>query len=167
MSCAKLSLLSSLLLALSSAEARADEVEAPHKALLVVVHKDRPESDIPVDKLARIFRGEEKFWSNAERIYPVLPPEDTGVRRQRFLSSLLKLSQREFNLHWKELVFRGDVAEVPLSPPDERGALRTVFASRGGIALVDGGSVKNLSSVVKVLTVSGKSPESLDYPLKW
>jgi hypothetical protein len=139
----------------------------PGRTLLVAVNLQRPEADIPLRALARVFRGEQRFWENGDRVYPVLVPEDQPEARAAFLGSVVKLEARAFALHWRNLVFRGDVTDQPISPPDERRAVQSVFAERGAIALVEGTATRNLSRVAKVLTVDGRAREAADYPLKW
>jgi ABC-type phosphate transport system substrate-binding protein len=144
--------------------------QAPHPAghpLLVVVNLKRPEADLTLHELSRLFRGEQRFWNNGDRAYPVLPPEDLPDARTGFLSSVVKLDQRGFTLHWRNLVFRGDVTDQPISPPDERRAVQSVFAERGAIAIVEGSAIRNLDRVAKILTVNGHVRDDADYPLKW
>jgi hypothetical protein len=157
--------LAGLVLGLPDAGAQAPR-PAGH-ALLVVVNLKRPEADLTLRELSRLFRGEQRFWNNGDRAYPVLPPEDLPEARTGFLSSVVKLDQRGFTLHWRNLVFRGDVTDQPISPPDERLAVRSVFSERGAIAIVEGSSIKNLDRVAKVLTVNGHGRDHADYPLKW
>jgi len=147
--------------------AAAGEATSGGGALVVVVNLQRPETDMPLRTLVRVYRGEQRFWENGDRAYPVLPPEDAPDLRDRFLAAVVKLDARSFTLHWKNLVFRGDVTDPPISAPDERRAVQSVFAERGGIALVEGAVVKNLAKVAKVLTVNGRDKDAADYPLKW
>lgn len=149
------------------AQAATADSPATGRALIVVVNLQRPETDLPLRTLVRIFRGEQRFWDNGDRIYPVLPPEDGPEVRERFLTSVLRLDSRAFALHWKNLVFRGDVTDQPISPPDERRAVQSVFSERGGLGLVEGSVVKNLDKVAKILTVNGRDRDAADYPLKW
>jgi hypothetical protein len=137
------------------------------RVLVVLVNLQRPESDIPLRSLVRIFRGEQRFWDNGDRVYPVLPPEDLPGAREDFLAAVVKLDSRGFALHWRNLLFRGDATDQPISPPDEKHAVQTVFAERGAIALVAGSGVKNLGQVAKVLTVNGVDRGTASYALKW
>jgi len=137
------------------------------RALVVIVNLQRPEADIPLRSIVRIFRGEQRFWENGDRVYPVLPPDDLGGARDEFLGSVVKLDSRGFGLHWRNLLFRGDATDQPISPPDERHAVQNVFAERGAIALVEGSGVKNLGKVAKVLTINGRDRDAIEYPLKW
>jgi hypothetical protein len=150
-----------------SAELAAAEPEATAHSLMVVVNRQRPETDIPLRTLVRVFRGEQRFWDDGDRMYPILPPEDGPEVRGKFLDSAVKLDARAFALHWKNLVFRGDVTDQPISPPDERRAVQSVFSERGALAVIEGSVVKNLDKVAKVLTVNGRDRDAADYPLKW
>jgi len=154
-------------LALSLPEAAAQSPHPPGRTLLVVVNLKRPESDLTLHELSRFFRGEQRFWNNGDRAYPVLPPEDLPDARTSFLSSVTKLDARGFTLHWRNLVFRGDVTDQPISPPDERRAVQSVFAERGAIAIVEGTAIRNLPQVAKILTVNGHGRDDADYALKW
>jgi hypothetical protein len=140
---------------------------AGQQTLTVVVNRQRPETDISQHTLSRLFRGEQRFWENGDRVYLVLPPEDVPDARAAFLSSVVKLDPRGYAFHWRNLVFRGDVTEQPISPPDERHAVQTVFAERGTIAIVEGSNTKNLDKVAKILTVNGRDREDKEYPLRW
>ena len=154
-------------LVLSLPEAAAQAPRSSGRAFLVVVNLRRPEADLTVHELSRFFRGEQRFWNNGDRAYPVLPPEDIPDARATFLSSVVKLDQRGFTLHWRNLVFRGDVTDQPISPPDERRAVQSVFAELGTIAIVEGSAIRNLDKVAKILTVNGRGRDDADYPLKW
>ena len=137
------------------------------RTLVVVVNRQRPETDVPLHTLSRIIRGEQRFWDNGDLVHPVLPPDDQPEARASFLSTVVKLDQRGFALHWRNLIFRGDVTDQPISPPDERQAVRSVFAERGGIAVVEGSTTKNLALVAKILNVNGLDRTAAGYPLKW
>jgi hypothetical protein len=137
------------------------------RTLVVIVNLQRPESDIPLRTLVRMFRGEQRFWDNGDRVYPVLPPDDPPGAREDFLSSVVKLDARGFALHWRNLLFRGSATDQPVAPPDERRAVQSVFAERGAIAVLEGNAVKNVGSVAKILTVNGLERTAADYPLKW
>jgi hypothetical protein len=154
-------------LAFSLPEAAAQAPRPAGRTLLVVVNLKRPESDLTLHELSRFFRGEQRFWNNGDRAYPVLPPEDLPDARTSFFSTVVKLDQRGFTLHWRNLVFRGDVTDQPISPPDERHAVQSVFAERGAIAIVEGSTIRNLDRVAKILTVNGHGKDDADYPLKW
>jgi hypothetical protein len=154
-------------LALSLPEAAAQAPRPPGRTLLVVVNLKRPESELTLHELSRFFRGEQRFWNNGDRAYPVLPPEDLPDARTSFFSTVVKLDQRGFTLHWRNLVFRGDVTDQPISPPDERHAVQSVFAERGAIAIVEGTAIRNLDRVAKILAVNGHGRDDADYPLKW
>jgi ABC-type phosphate transport system substrate-binding protein len=154
-------------LVLSLPEAAAQAPRSPGRTLLVVVNLKRPEADLTLHELSRLFRGEQRFWNNGDRAYPVLPPEDLPDARATFLASVAKLDQRGFTLHWRNLVFRGDVTDQPISPPDERRAVQSVFAERGAIAIVEGSAIRNLDRVAKILTVNGHVRDDADYPLRW
>jgi hypothetical protein len=156
-----------LTVAAQLASAPPDTARPASQALAVVVNLQRPGTDISLHALARFFRGEQRFWENGDRVYLVLPPEDVAESRAAFLSSVVKLDPRSYALHWRNLIFRGDVTEQPISPPDERHAVQTVFAERGAIAIVEGSTTRNLERVAKVLTVNGLDREARDYPLRW
>ena len=142
--------------------------QADERVLLVVVNKERPEKDIPTSALARIYRGETKFWANNDRIVPFLPPTsgDEGLRRS-FLQTVLKMGMRDFQHLWQERLFRGENSQAPLMLPDERAVAQAVFASRSCIGVIEADKVRSLETVVKVLTVDGKAPVDAGYPLKW
>jgi hypothetical protein len=157
--------LAGLMLGLPDAAAQAPRPAS--RTLIVLVNLKRPEADLPLHELSRFFRGEQRFWDNGDRAYPVLPPEDLPEARATFLSSVVKLDQRGFTLHWRNLVFRGDVTDQPISPADEKRAVQSVFSERGAIAIVEGNAIRNLDKVAKILTVNGRGRDDAAYPLKW
>ena len=63
--------LAALVLGLPDAGAQAPRPAG--RALLVVVNLKRPEADLSLHELSRFFRGEQRFWNNGDRAYPVLP----------------------------------------------------------------------------------------------
>lgn len=153
--------------ALVAGVAAASPALAQERRLLVIISRARPETDISQGTLARVFRGEAKFWGN-ERIVVLMPPTSTGEDlRRKFLERVVKLGTRDFELAWRERVFRGEAVRDPLSLPDDRAVANAVFASRHAIGLVEADKVPHLDKVVRVLTVDGKAPEAADYPLRW
>lgn len=142
--------------------------KAEERVLLVIVHKERPENDISMNALARIYRGETKFWANNARILLFLPPAsaEEGLRRS-FLQSLLKLDMRDFQHLWQERLFRGENSQAPLTLSDDRAVAQAVFSARSGVGVIEADKVVNLEAVVKVVTVDGKAPVDAGYPLKW
>jgi hypothetical protein len=162
----RVAIVAGLLAALAGAAGTEPPATADRR-LVVVVNRRHPESDISLHALSRIYRGEQRFWENGDRIYPLLPPEDQPEARASFLATVVKLDPRAYALHWRNMIFRGDVTDQPISPPDERHAVQTVFAERGGLAVVEGSAIKNLEQVAKVLTVNGHARTDPEYPLKW
>jgi hypothetical protein len=142
--------------------AAADET-AVHP-FVVIVNKARPETDIALHRLVRIYLGEMKFWENREAIRPVLP--SPAVRRG-FYASVLKLDPRDFDRWWKERVFRGENTFTPIPTLDESQAAQLVFASATAVAVVDPDQSATLGRVVKILTVDGKAYTDPAYRLRW
>ena len=140
------------------------EPQSRERIFVVIVNQARPETDLSREKLVRVFRGETKFWDNREAIRPILPSPDA---REGFISTVLKLSSRDYDRQWKERLFRGENTSVPLQFADDREAAQIVFSSPTALAIVELAKSPNLAKAVKILTVDGKAPSDADYGLRW
>ena len=146
------------------AATRAGEAQGPERTFVVIVNQARPETDLSREKLVRIFRGDTKFWDTREAIRPILPSVDA---REGFISTVLKLTSRDYDRQWKERLFRGENTVVPLEFADDRQSAQIVFSSPTALAIVDLAKSPNLAKAVKILTVDGKASSDADYRMKW
>lgn len=119
------------------------------KAVVVIVHKDNPISNIDASLLRRIYTGEQTTWKNGRNIY-VINRAPTGPERRVFYRQILKSDPaKTFYLPGLSMTFRPHQQEPG---PTVRG-----FVSRvaDAIAYVDSSEV---DQSVKVLAVNGVFP---------
>ncbi|RMH17027.1 MAG: hypothetical protein D6696_16740 [Acidobacteria bacterium] len=134
--------------------------------LAVVVNGERPETDVSVAQLRRIFLGEQRFWGDGTPVHGVLPPQERPELVERFLRQTLGLPPDEYWRHWRGNVFRGVNNRKPLSLATTPATLRAVFRSRIPIAVVPAADLPAGERGLKVLAVGGKRIDDPDYPLQ-
>jgi hypothetical protein len=131
--------------------------------LVVIVSASRPTADISSNDLRAIYLGQITRWPNRRAILPVMIPLESPAGRM-FLRRVIGMADVDFAQHWIGVVFRGQTASPPLVAGAGEQAARFVAAHPEAIAVLASiPADKN----VRVLTVDGKPPEAVDYPLRW
>jgi ABC-type phosphate transport system substrate-binding protein len=129
--------------------------------LAVVINPKNDTNDLSSAELRQILLGERKFWKNKAPLTIVL--REPGSREREEVIATLGMSDAEFGQHWRDRVFRGEAAAVPLAVPSNGMASQVVRDNAGGVTFV---LAKNLSLDLKVLKIDGKLPGDAGYPLK-
>ena len=138
--------------------ARAENVR-----LAVIVSASQPLTDISSADVRAIYLGRITRWPNHRAILPIVLRLDTAEGKM-FLRRLIGMVDVDYAQHWIGMVFRGQAASAPLVAGSTEQAARFVAAHPEAIAVVaDLPADKN----VRVLTVDGKSPDAIGYPLRW
>lgn len=149
-----------LVLSLDAFTAKAEE-------FVVLVNASRRETNLSLHLLARIYRGEIRFWPNRQHIAVILPPAHSSKMLDAFVKSVLNLDPKRYETHWEEKRYRGEVTVMPLKASDEEATITAVAASTNVIALLERDRALRISTnpAVKTLQIDGKPPGQAGYPL--
>jgi len=122
--------------------------QSVYAGVAVITHPDVKEIGLSKDKLAKIYLGKLKRYSNGEKIKAVdLPTSESAY--QKFYKSVVKKSERAMNSHWSKLKFTGKgKPPVKLNSPSE--VVKWVASNKGAIGYIDG---KYLNKTVKVVLI--------------
>ena len=114
----------------------------------VITHPGVKEIGLSKNKLAKIYLGKLKKYSNGRSIKAVDLPSGSNARK-KFYRSVVKKSDSAMNRHWSKLKFTGKG-----KPPKELGSAREVIRwvanNEGAIGYIDG---KYLNKSVKVVLI--------------
>jgi hypothetical protein len=136
---------------------------AENVRLVVLVNASQPLANISSSDLRAIYLGQMTRWPNRRAILPIVVPLNTAAGKM-FLRRTIGMADVDYAQHWIGMVFRGQAASAPLVAGTTDQAARFVTAHAEAIAVAaEIPSGKNL----RVLTVDGKSPDAIDYPLRW
>lgn len=114
----------------------------------VITHTGVKEIGLSKEKLADIYLGKIKTYSNGTKIQPVdLPGNDSA--HQKFYQDVVKKSDSEINRYWAKLKFTGK-GKPPLQFDDPRDVVKWVSNNEGAIGYIDG---KYLNKSVKVVLI--------------
>ena len=131
--------------------------------LIVIVSASQPVTDIASAEVRSIYLGQRTRWPSHRPILPILLPLESAGGRM-FLRRLIGMADVDYAQHWIGVVFRGQASSPPLVAGSADQAARFVAAHPDAIALI---SKIPADKNVRVLTVDGKSPDAIDYPLRW
>ncbi|MBI1422225.1 MAG: phosphate ABC transporter substrate-binding protein [Gammaproteobacteria bacterium] len=116
--------------------------------IAVITNPDVKEIGLSKDKLADIYLGRKKSYSDGSRVEPVDQEADTAVR-DKFYRAVVKMSNSEVNRYWAKLKFTGKGKPPRVVNGDE--SVRDWVASHSGaIGYIDG---KYLNDSVKVVLI--------------
>ena len=134
--------------------------------LVIIVHVLRPETNLSVNQIARIFRGDLRHWPNRQRIVIVLPPEHSRKVLDEFLKTIVNLDPATYDRYWEQKRFTGDVTYVPERSVDDAATIRRVAESTNSVAVVERSRIDAAEQrTIKILNVNGKRPQDPGYPL--
>jgi hypothetical protein len=131
--------------------------------IVVIVSSSQPATDISSNDLRAMFLGQTTRWPNHRTILPIVLPLDS-IAGRIFLRRFIGMADVDYAQHWIGMVFRGQAASPPLVAGTTEQAARFVAAHPDAIAVL---AAPPPEKDVRVLTVDGKSPEAIGYPLRW
>ena len=115
-----------LLLLCFSATSRAD--------VIIIAHKDNPESSISARELQEIFLGKRVQWKDNSTIHP--STVKGGPLHEDFLKQYVKKSPSQWIAYWKRIVFTGN-GTPPKQFASQEELLEYVANTRGAIGYTD------------------------------
>ena len=131
-------------------------------SLGIVVNRSNPVENLSFAELRKIFLGEQSHWSNGRRITVVML-EPGKQERQAVLTQIYRMDDKDFNKHFLQGMFTGEVHAAPktLATPTE--VLKFVFNVPGAIGYV---RVTEADDSVKVVHVDSRLPGDKDYSIR-
>lgn len=116
--------------------------------IAIITHPGVNEIGMSREKVADIYMGKKKTYTDGTVVRPVDQAADTTVRN-RFYRSVIRMSNSEVNRYWAKLKFTGKGTPPKVISGDE--AVRDWVASHpGAIGYIDG---KYLDKSVKVVLI--------------
>ena len=114
----------------------------------VITHPGVKEIGLSKNKLAQIYLGKMKNYSNGKTINAVDLPKDSTAHK-KFYKSVVKKSDSAMNRHWSKLKFTGK-GKPPKKLDTARDVIKWVANTEGAIGYIDG---KYLNKSVKVVLI--------------
>lgn len=114
----------------------------------VITHPGVKEIGLSKTKLAQIYLGKMKNYSNGKTIKAVDLPKNSAAHK-KFYKSVVKKSDSAMNRHWSKLKFTGK-GKPPKTLDTARDVIKWVANTEGAIGYIDG---KYLNKSVKVVLI--------------
>lgn len=114
----------------------------------VITHPGVKEIGLSKSKLALIYLGKLKNYSNGKTIKAVDLPKGSKARK-KFYAKVVKKSDSALNRHWSKLKFSGK-GKPPKELKSSREVVKWVASNKGAIGYIDG---KYLNKSVKVVLI--------------
>lgn len=114
----------------------------------VITHPGVKEIGLSKTKLAQIYLGKMKNYSNGKNIKAVDLPKNSAAHK-KFYKSVVKKSDSAMNRHWSKLKFTGK-GKPPKKLDTARDVIKWVANTEGAIGYIDG---KYLNKSVKVVLI--------------
>ena len=144
-----------------SSRSTAQDVKSSND-IAVVVNSMNTIDNLSLSDLAKILRGDRRFWNNKAAVVIVLRPAG-APDREHVLSEVAHMNDSEFKEHWVGKVFRGEASSEPLTVPSHGLASEYVSSNAGAVSFMPGTDVR---ADLKVLKINGKLPGQAGYPLR-
>ena len=102
--------------------------------VIIIAHKESPESSLSAKELQEIFLGKRVQWADNSSIHPATVKEDT--LHKAFLKQYIKKSPSQWLAHWKRMVFTGN-GTPPKQFDSQEELLDYVAETSGAIGYID------------------------------
>ena len=131
----------------------------PVEPIAVIVHSSNPISELSLDDLRRMYLGSVTIFETGERVALIESSED----RERFYRLALRMGEDRLKRYWVGRVFAGQAGRPPEAIRDPAEVVAYVARNPGAVAFV---RADMADSTVKVLTIEGRRPSQVDYPIR-
>ncbi|PYU84681.1 MAG: hypothetical protein DMG51_10055 [Acidobacteria bacterium] len=135
---------------------------ATDDALGIVVNRSNPVENLSLAELRKIFMGEQTHWSNGRRITVVML-EPGKQERQAILTQIYRMDDKDFNKHFLQGMFTGEIHAAPKTLATSTEVLKFVFNVPGAIGYVRGAEA---DESVKIVHVDSRLPGDKDYSIR-
>ena len=102
--------------------------------VVIIAHKDVPETEITEKGLQEIFLGKRVQWKDNSVVHPATVKE--AELHEAFLEQYMKKSPSQWITHWKRMVFTGN-GTPPEQFANQQELLEYVTNTKGAIGYVD------------------------------
>ena len=116
--------------------------------IAVITNPGVKEIGLSKDKIADIYMGKIKTYSNGTRVQPVDQAANSPIR-DRFYKAIVGMSDSEVNRYWSKLKFTGK-GKPPKNVNGDEAVKNWVASNPGAIGYIDG---KYLDKSVKVVLI--------------
>jgi ABC-type phosphate transport system substrate-binding protein len=160
-----------LLLSLVVTDGRAQGSEAslgsqtpnPRDQLLaIIVNKSNPVEGLSYADLRQIFLGQRSYWPHGRKITLVMR-EPGQAEREAVLRAVYGMGERDFNRHFLQAKFTGEVLAAPKLLSTAAGVKKFVLNVPGAIAYV---RLNELDDSVKPIHIDNQAPGDPGYKLR-
>ena len=80
----------------------------------IVVHKDNPVSELSMKELVSLFEQRQQFWKSGQKVHLVLL-ESARPEKRVVLREVYHKGDEELKRYWLMMVFKGELAGIPLT----------------------------------------------------
>lgn len=146
------------------AELAGSEGAAPGKeeALAIIINTNNPLESLTFEELRKLCLAERKHWATGRKVTLALR-EPGQPEREAVLTQICQMTESEFNKHFLQGSFTGNVDTAPKELASANVVCRFVFNVPGAIGFVRASEV---TGSVKVLRLDKLSPGEPGYKLK-
>lgn len=134
----------------------------PEQCLAIIVNQANPTDDLSFAELRHIFLGEKSHWPNGRRITLVMM-EPGQPERKAILHDVYMMSETDFNNHFLQGLFTGEVFVSPKTLATPVGVRKFIFNVPGAIGYV---RASDTDDTIKVIRIDGRLPDDKDYSLR-
>jgi ABC-type phosphate transport system substrate-binding protein len=135
---------------------------ATEDSLGIVVNRSNPVENLSFAELRKIFLGEQSHWSNGRRITVVML-EPGKQERQAILAQIYRMDDKDFNKHFVQGMFTGEIHAAPKTLATPAEVLKFVLNVPGAIGYV---RVAEADESVKVVHIDSRLPGDKDYSIR-
>lgn len=157
----RIPLVKTLLLSILIALMGGGYAAAADETLAIIVNRNNPVDDISSGELSRIFRLEQQYWGNGEKIYAIMLETGT-IEKSIMLQKIYKMDEDSLKRFWLGKLYRAEVAAFPKTFASSEAVKRYVRQVPNAIGYV---SVSTADETVKIIRIDGKLPQEAGYAL--
>jgi ABC-type phosphate transport system substrate-binding protein len=152
-------------------DGRAQGSEASHgsqtpnprdQLLAIIVNKSNPVEGLSYADLRQIFLGQRSYWPHGRKITLVMR-EPGQAEREAVLRAVYGMGERDFNRHFLQAKFTGEVLAAPKLLSTAAGVKKFVLNVPGAIAYV---RLNELDDSVKPIHIDNQAPGDPGYKLR-
>ena len=117
--------------------------------VFIIANAGVPDNALSLQELKNIFNGKQRSWSDKSRIEIGTLVDSTT--HDVFTQTYLNRTARQFENHWRRLVFSGRARTIPDSLATQQEMVRFVGSTAGAIGYISAGTL--IDDNIKILTI--------------
>jgi hypothetical protein len=130
--------------------------------LVIIVNKSNPVESLSYADLRQIFLGQRSYWPHGRKITLVMR-EPGQAEREAVLRAIYRMGERDFNRHFLQAKFIGEVLAAPKLLSTAARVKKFVLNVPGAIAYV---RFQELDDSVKPIHIDNRAPGDPGYKLR-